>query len=391
MGQTTPPNFALHAPHRDSRAQREPKEERLASLECLRVVAILGVISQHFISPQLFQKPGVTVNIVACLIEQLRIFAVPFFFLISGYFFGKSIQAGKSAPDVLLRYAKWFTPMWLIWTVLYAFIPSNWGETGSGILRPMYWQLLQTIDWISLHPFALPWFMPPGHQWFLIALIVGLATVAFLNSFNLVRIGLSVAAVLYVIGLALRGEIFTMQPLPLSSYFIMELASTLLFTLSGWWLSFNLKKPNLKLGVCLTITGYVLAVFEAATIWHHIDNGLEKFTTGQLMLGTIPLALGLFMIALAKPNLGRSTILPSLAKLTFGVYMSHMLIIRILNPVRVWLNPPFLLWDIVMPFVVYLLAVLLTVILSRFAFTNTYLVQVRGVFPRVGSQTLRPI
>lgn len=348
------------------RGQRAPREERLASLECLRVVAILGVISQHIVSPELFQKPGVTVNIVMCLVEQLRIFAVPFFFLVSGYFFGKSIQAGNSVSNVLIRYAKWFAPVWLVWTVLYAFIPSNWGATGFGVLRPMYWQFLLTIDWITLHPFALPWFMPPGHQWFLPALIVGLTTVAFLHSFNLMRVGLPVAAVLYLTGIVLRSEIFVSQPLPLSSFLTMELAVTLLFTLSGWWLSFHLKKPNLKLGVLLAITGYVLALCEAAAIWHHIDSGLEKFTTGQPMLGTIPLTLGIFLIALAKPNLGRSTILPSLAKLTFGVYMSHILVIRALNPVRVWLAPPFLLWDIVMPFVVYLLAILFSAMLSKF-------------------------
>lgn len=358
--------------------QHAPREERLASLECLRVVAILGVISQHMVSPELFQKPGTTVNIVMCLVEQLRIFAVPFFFLVSGYFFGKSIQAGKSASDVLVRYAKWFAPVWLVWTILYAFIPSNWGETDSGVLRPMYWQFLLTIDWITLHPFAFLWFMPPGHQWFLPALIVGLTTVAFLHSFNLMRVGLPVAAVLYLTGVVLRGEIFVLQPLPLPSFLTMELAVTLLFTLSGWWLSFHLKKPNLKLGVLLATTGYILALFEAAAIWHHIDSGLEKFTTGQPMLGTIPLTLGIFLIALAKPDLGRSTMLPSLAKLTFGVYMSHMLVIRALNPVRTWLDPPFLLWDMVMPFVVYLLAISLTVILSRVAITNAYLIQVKG-------------
>lgn len=364
--------------------QRTPQEQRLASLECLRVVAILGVISQHIVSPGLFQKPGTTVNVIISLVEQLRNFAVPFFFLISGYFFGKSIQTGKPVSATLIRYATWFAPMWLIWTAIYAFTPSNWGETGSGVLRPMYWQFLLTIDWITLHPFAFPWFMPPGHQWFLTGLLVGLTTVAFLHSFNLLRVGLAVAAVLYMIGLILRTEIFVVQPLPLSRYFAMELAETLIFTLSGWWLSFHLKKPNLKLGVFLAITGYALAVIESGTIWHHIDKGLEQFTTGQLMLGTIPFTLGIFLIALAKPNLGRSTILPTLAKLTFGVYMSHVLVIRALNPVRVWLNPPFLLWDLVMPFVVYLMAVLLTVILSRVAITNAYLVQVKGPVHLIG-------
>ena len=368
-----------------SQVQRGAGEERIASLECLRVAAILGVISQHMTSPELYQKPGATVNLVMCLIEQLRIFAVPFFFLLSGYFFGKSIQAGQPASAILLRYAKWFAPMWLIWTVIYAFIPSNWGETGFGALRPMYWQFVQTIDWIALHPFAFLWYIPPGHQWFLAALLVGLTTAAILHALNLMRVGLPLAAALYVIGLVLRREIFAVQPLPVSQYFTMELGETFLFTLAGWWFSFRLTKPNLKLGVVLAIAGYALAVIEAGIIWHHIDGGLEQFTMGQPMVGTIPFTLGIFLIALAKPTLGRSSVLPSLAKLTFGVYMSHVLVIRALNPVRVWLNPPFLLWDLVMPFVVYLLAVLLTVVLSRTAITNTYLVSVKDTARPMGN------
>lgn len=396
--------------------QRAPKEERLASLESLRVLAILGVISQHTLPPEMFLGLGTTVNLLVCLTDPIQRFVVPFFFMLSGYWFGKSLQSGVPAPALLLRYAKRLIPLFIVWSVIYSFIPStpNWWEDVSqfGVLRPLYWQFMLTIDWITLHPLALLWFGTIGHLWFLPALLVALAAVTLLGPFKLVyrktpvldvnafgdvtllrpftlaRIAIPLAAILYVVGLIERSDVITLPHAPLLSYYFRTgLFMALLFTMLGWWLSFNLKKPNLSLGVFLVLAGYSLQVIEETTLWHYIDVGPPNFGIGQYLLGTVPFCLGIFVVALARPNIGRSTMLPFLASLTLGVYLSHLLIVRFLNPVRVWLHHP--LWDFALPFVVYLLSVLLTVILSRFTLTNNYLVQVRGAASFLMNMTRR--
>ncbi len=96
---------------------------------------------------------------------------------------------------------------------------------------------------------------------------------------------------------------------------------------------------------------------------------LLPLITDTCTLGGILLSLGVFLLALAKPDLWRSTPLPALAKFTLGVYVSHLLIIYTLTGVRWRLENlfPFLspLWPFLFPFAVYLAAVLFTFILWK--------------------------
>lgn len=388
-----------------SRPQNEPKKERLASLESLRVLAILAVISQHTLPPEMFIGLGVGVNIVVCLLEPVQRFAVPFFFMVSGYWFGKTMQSGMPATLILGSYAKRLLPLFIAWSIISAFIPTtpNWWHdiAAYGILRPLYWQFMQTMNWITLHPLGLLWFGTIGHLWFIPALLVGLAAVALLGPFQLIyrrtsaihvnpfadvilsqpftlqRLALLLIAILYVAGLLERGSVITWpEAPPLPFYIRTGLFMTLMFTTLGWWLSFNVKRSTLSLGVVLLLAGYVLQVLEEVTMWHYLDIGPPRFGIGQYLIGTVPFLMGIFVTALARPNIGQSTMLPSLAGMTLGVYLSHLPIVKLLNPVRVWLHHP--LWDFALPFVVYLLAIALTLFLSKYSLTNTYLVQVKG-------------
>lgn len=388
-----------------SKPQNEPKKERLASLESLRVLAILAVISQHTVPAEMFIGLGAVVNILVCLLEPIQRFAAPFFFMVSGYWFGKATQSGMPATVILRSYTKRLLPLFIAWSIISTFVPStpNWWHdvAAYGILRPLYWQSLQTMNWITLHPLGLLWFGTIGHLWFIPALLTGLVAVALLGPFQLIyrrtaaihvnpfadvtlsqpftlqRLAIPLIAILYVAGLIERSGLIAGSEAPLLPYYIRTgLFMSLMFTTLGWWLSFNLKRPTLSLGVVLLLAGYVLQVIEEVTMWHYLDIGPARFGIGQYLMGTVPFVMGIFVIALARPNIGQSTMLPSLASMTLGVYLCHLPIVKLLNPVRVWLHHP--LWDFALPFVAYLLAIALTLFLSKYTLTNTYLVQIKG-------------
>ena len=99
---------------------------RISSIECGRMVAIIAVMVIH-ISP--FANPfdptvwNWTIDIyVAGFLNQITRFAVPFFFLCSGYFLQPKLSSG--APlGVALRYCRPLLILWLVWSALYAVIP----------------------------------------------------------------------------------------------------------------------------------------------------------------------------------------------------------------------------------------------------------------------------
>ena len=130
----------------------------------------------------------------------------------------------------------------------------------------------------------------------------------------------------------------------------------MLFTALGWWLA-EREQPSVPTALCLIVGGYALALMEGAVIRAFFPSTPHGFQ-GHHFLGGIVLALGIFLLALAKPNLGQSTPLPFLAQFTMGVYVSHNLVLYTLAPLWPGSRLLFLL-------AVYSFAVLFTLVLSK--------------------------
>ena len=106
-------------------------------------------------------------------------------------------------------------------------------------------------------------------------------------------------------------------------------------------------------------------------------------------LGGIVLVLGVFLLTLAKPNLGQSTPLPYLAQFTLGVFVSHALVIYTLVPISNRLQHLFPVWQLLFSLGVYILAVLFTIVLSTIPVPR-YLVTRTTRARSIPSQALKP-
>jgi surface polysaccharide O-acyltransferase-like enzyme len=87
------------------------------------------------------------------------------------------------------------------------------------------------------------------------------------------------------------------------------------------------------------------------------------------LVGTIAVGLGVMLLALARPNLGEGTLLPSLGTLTLGVYAGHYLIIE--SPFNWTLQAYFhpTLWQVALPLMIFLISIALCLVLSRVRWT----------------------
>ena len=109
-----------------------------------------------------------------------------------------------------------------------------------------------------------------------------------------------------------------------------SLLLAMLCTLLGWWIA-QRKPVSAPLALGLMAGGFVLAFTEGAVlklVWHASSKDVPWHTYA----GGILMVTGIFLFTLAKPDLGKGTILPSLARFTLGVYVSHMLVENTLAP-----------------------------------------------------------
>ena len=104
--------------------------ERASSFDVLRTVAMFGVIIIHcntLISPEF---SGTAVFWAGTALRSLSCFAVPYFFILSGYLFVESAsRRGIPESELFKKYLKRFVPIFLAWSLIYAFVPHRFMET----------------------------------------------------------------------------------------------------------------------------------------------------------------------------------------------------------------------------------------------------------------------
>ena len=121
---------------------------RIKSVDFFRLISILFVIIIHTtpfgdLDFQFYKYFYITLN-------QAARFAVPFFFVISGFFYGSKIHHNFVNPRsyTFLRLINFFL-LWIIWSFLYI-LPYNIHSTlHYGFLGPIkiaYWNLLNLLS-----------------------------------------------------------------------------------------------------------------------------------------------------------------------------------------------------------------------------------------------------
>ena len=336
---------------------------RIASIESFRVVAIFGVILWHTDFLARLQKLGGGRLLIDVNLYLVWWVSLPFFFLTAGYLFKKSAQAHESLIAHLCRYSSPLVWIFLAWLCVYTVIPSNWPAEvrDHGLWQPFYSETLENLSLLASQHVRL--FLdgttPVGHLWFLPALIVSLATVTLMEACRLQRYVIPFTIGLYV--LALTDEV--LAHFLNFSFHIRLWSIAILLTALGWWLA-GRGQPSVPMAFSLMVGGYAFALMEGGVMQEFLHSSpIEIFKHNYL--GGIVLALGIFLLALAKPDLGRSTPLPILGRFVLGVYVSHVLVIYTLIPISWRLQSQFPLWQLLFSFAVYFLAVLFTLVLSK--------------------------
>jgi len=321
---------------------------RIASLDALRTIAIFAVIVIH---AKPFWREGATVfDSLPVMINQAMRFAVPAFFLMTGYLLAMGgYRLGRQVRRLIM--------IWLLWSLVYLiFIPDfavAWMESGY---RAIYWNLLSLLH----HPGSLLYSGTRIHLWFLAASALAVAVLALWRRTIKSEPSLLVAILLYGIGL-LHGNYAWLlgggapTPVPASYWFASGLV------MLGAWFQGVRDTPRLASGVCLMLSGVALHYTEGFLLSSHRQVAPVDL---DMLAGTLAWACGLLMIALAKPDFSKGSALVALGPYTLGIYAIHLLV---LDAIRPWWPGGTWSAGLLMPVVVYAVSLLLVVGIARVA------------------------
>jgi surface polysaccharide O-acyltransferase-like enzyme len=333
------------------------QNSRILSFDAFKVFAILGVICLHtrpFAGIEYVGKnPYVLCGI---LINQISRVAVPFFFLLSGYLLAGRLKPGSSM-DIIGRYNRRVISIFIFWSLVYFTIPLGVDNlTSERFLEFMSSNAARAVG----HPLDFLMEGSKYHLWFLVSLLLAVWIVMSQLALGFDRGILWTGAFLFVIGL-LAGP-YSATPIGFNLHFNTRNGPffSTLFVAIGWWIARKDCRPKTTPALMLLLFGFCLQLGEGLFLYKAYG---KWFTWHDYLVGTVFFGTGALLLALSKPDLLSSTILPKLGKYTLGIYASHILFVEMLRPMFSSSTNP--LWDISFPMIVFLVSLSLVFLISQ--------------------------
>ncbi|MGH8124653.1 MAG: acyltransferase family protein, partial [Rhodanobacteraceae bacterium] len=283
--------------------------------------------------------------------------SVPFFFVVSGYFFGCKVRDGTPPLALFTRYARRLLRIWVLWSLIYLWLP----------LRPAQWfhhgwwvSVVRQFEHMAAHPLLIVWVGGKGHLWFLMALVMALAIAAVCERARARPLFYGMAVALYLFGLA--GGLYANTPIGLHLPFDTRngpFMSTLLVA-CGYWIANN--RYRVKPLAALAVAAIGLIGFEAELHW------VPQFSSAyppiiDYGLGTVIFGVGALLLGLAVPWLGGQWWPRVGARYVLGIYVCHDLFVEPASMLHTYFHT--YAWEFMFPVIVFFLALGLTAALAR--------------------------
>jgi surface polysaccharide O-acyltransferase-like enzyme len=335
---------------------------RISSIDFIRVLAIFAVILMHTRSFAVY-------TLYTVILNQSARFAVPFFFIIAGYLFGKKLNTGKSLDQISLSYGSRILWIFLFWSFVYLLLPllspktftlPGFSETIKSFLSQNFINILKQLK-------AFLFVGTKYHLWFLSSLIQSLLIAVVLIKLKLRAYFIPIALSLYVFGL-IAGS-YSTTPIGLSVNFDTKhgpILGTIFFAI-GLYLSESRESFSLTFAIILTLLGFLLHFLEIFVLWHFYNVSPLRH---DFLLGTVLFGTGVALIALAKPSLGKNLFITQFGPYMLGVYVVHVAFVEYLSAFRF----KYILWGFVFPIVVFIASLLTTVILTKFRLLRKFII-----------------
>ncbi|MDY6857627.1 MAG: acyltransferase [Thermodesulfobacteriota bacterium] len=341
---------------------------RIESVDIFRLIAIIGVVSGHttpFKADILVNNE--TYKYLDVIINQILRFAMPFFFIISGYFWGVKIRRDKDIVLTSINMAKRILTIFIAWSIIYL-LPINLSAFFEyGVLGPIK-VVYRNICYLIEHPIILLMQGTKGHLWFLVALFFALVLSAIFVNKKRIMFLVLLSSSLYIIGVLAKA--YTNTPIGIEINFNTRngpFFSTLPFVTGYIMSGLNTHTKWLLYGSVVFFLGTFLHFIEIYTLMVAFATSPKQ----EYVIGTYFMGLGVSMIALSNHPALKNQLLSQFGQLTLGIYAVHLIFVDLLRPIDKYSDS--ILWELSY----MLLAVILSISTSFFLSKNRFL---KGIF-----------
>lgn len=327
------------------------KKSLIYSIDAMRTIAIFGVICLH--SGPFFGIGGIY-DYVAFFINHSFRFSIPFFFIVSGYFFSKKLSKEEAnISQTWLAYIKRLFLIVLFWSIFYVIANSISFSPSFDF----------TITPVSFYDILFEG--GKFHLWFVVSLIWASSILVIFVKYDKINTLFIFASLLYIFGLSMQSYQVVFYDFSIHNSYTRNgpFFSTLFFCLG--YITYPKNTYNKK-PLLMTILGFLLIFVEFYILrLYYGDPPL-----GNYFLGSIPYAYGIFQLCLKHKSMG-SALIYKIGPCTLGIYVLHVFYINLLLPLKDHLN--IFVYSFTYPFLIFFISLLTTIALSRVPFVKRFI------------------
>lgn len=279
--------------------------DRRYNLDSLKGVSIYFVVVLHLLSIVNVDKNVITDGIIL----NVSRFAVPCFFMVSGYLSGqKIIDFGSRSAVIRLMY------IFLFWNLFYLLIPMNFEKISVyGFFKVKYWDFYQIVS----DPVKVCFQGFYGHLWFLESLAWAFLFLSATSKISF-KLGFIISCIAYMISVLAGGyentEIginlpFTSRNGPFVSTF---------FVMLGYYASKRDIRPDFSLSLFLLFLGLFIQFAE----YFYLRENYHIAVQYEFLFGTPFFSLGVFLLFLGLEN--KKNLIALLGRFSLGIYVLHV-------------------------------------------------------------------
>lgn len=306
-------------------ALSKPNKKTFVGLDLFKLIGALLILFEH-------TAPYIRgLSTVSYVITN---YAVGFFFITSGFFFGRSLLSklsGDEGKEYFKKYEWRLFKIYLVWTLIS--LPLNVRIYWNKYPNPLKFALAMLRNFCLTGSY--------GIYWFILSLMGAAALVyLFINVIKKEKLMYVLAVLLFIIGVLntyYKSALNDIQPFTFIFKGIYLIWSTSRnFALTGWFyvsIGFFFAKHSVKLKLPSAIILYVFAtalrVFE---YYAYSLTGLQFLKENSLMFAIVLQAIAFFAIAynLKAESLKKYSL--TMRQLSTTVFYLHMIVLGIIDP-----------------------------------------------------------
>jgi len=305
---------------------------------------------------------------LAVIINQFARFAVPYFFIISGYFWGVKVRNGSDPLASALGMAKRIGIIFLAWCVIYL-LPFNVSAIlKNGVLVTIL-DSLRNIEKLIRHPLILFMQGTKIHLWYLVAFLFAIGINAVFVHKKKIKSLVALSVLLYIVGVL--GKAYAKTPLGIDIGFDTRNGPFMgtLFFVTGYLMSSLKTNPKWFVnGILIFVAGIVIHFSEIYVLWNMFAISPKQ----DYVFGTFLMGVGAAMVGLSNHPALRSSGLSSLGRLSLGIYVIHYIYVDVFKGFDQKINGP--IWEVSYVLIVVFLSVVSVMVLSKNKFLRKILI-----------------